>query len=48
MSKISYFSFFISSSSLIFQLYILYPWHLHISKQLNRLENKIDNLIIIK
>jgi hypothetical protein len=44
MSKISYLSLFISSTSLGVQLGILNPWHLHISKQVNRLENKIDKL----
>jgi hypothetical protein len=48
MSKISYFSFFISSSTLVFQVYVLNPWNLHISKQVNRLENKIDKLVIRK
>lgn len=45
MSKISYFTFFISSTTLVFQLYVLNPWHSHISKQINRLENKIDKIV---
>ena len=48
MSKISYFSLFISSSSLIFQLYVLNPWHFKISNQVTKLEKKIDNLVIRK
>lgn len=48
MSKISYFSLFISSTSLCVQLFILNPWHSHISKQVTRLENKIDKMVIRK
>jgi hypothetical protein len=46
MSKISYFSLFISSSSLIFQVYVLNQWNFQISKQITRLEHKIDKLSV--
>ncbi len=47
MSKIlPYLSFLISSTSLYVQLCILNPWHQHISNQVNRLENKIDKIIV--
>jgi hypothetical protein len=34
----------VGMTSLWVQLYILNPWHDVISKQINRLENKIDKL----
>jgi hypothetical protein len=46
MAKISYVSFLISSTSLYVQLCILNPWHQHISNQVERLENKINILIV--
>jgi len=33
-----------SITSLWVQLYVLNPWHTHISKQINQLDKKIDNL----
>ena len=44
MYRISTLGLFVGVAGLSFQVLILNPWHELISKQINRLENKIDKL----